>query len=264
MKEFVLFKNEEGFASSKAPAAYRAEEGNSAFFFHEIPEGNARSGLSFFAGEGSVLEAVVFQNAPAGSNALVQIRLKGERDSVTRLTVIQNGAGKSEIDIRSESAGQGARFEMRGVQNAGGEQQFVIRAGAVHPVPHTSSDMQVRCVARDSSRSVFNGTIEIAKGAHHTEAFQKNRNLLLSDRATVDSFPKLLIANDNVKCAHGSSTSSLDPEQANYLRSRGIPREQAEAMLVRGFLREALSGITDPGCRRKVFDALSIDEEEWS
>ena len=264
MKEFVLFKNEDGLSPAKAPVEFRSEGGQSSFFFHEIRDGNGKAELSLSAARGSQLEAVIFQNAPADSNTLIRVRLKGERDSTIRQTVIQNGAAKSEIDIHSESAGEGSRFEMRGVQNASGNQQFVIRAGASHPVPHTSSDMQVWCVARDTSRSVFNGTIGIAKGAHHTEAFQKNRNLLLSERATIDSFPKLLIANDNVKCAHGSSTSTLDPEQANYLRARGIPLEEAEKMLVRGFLRDALSGITDPECQRRVFGALSIDEEEWS
>jgi len=111
---------------------------------------------------------------------------------------------------------------------------------------------------------VFNGLIDIKKNAHHTEAFQKNRNLLLSDRATIDSFPKLLIANDAVKCAHGSSTSTLEPDQANYLRSRGISQEEAEHMMVQGFLRQALSEISDESCKKTLYQELSIVDEDWS
>jgi Fe-S cluster assembly protein SufD len=124
--------------------------------------------------------------------------------------------------------------------------------------------MQVWCAAQEESQSVFNGLIRIDSGAHHTEAYQKNKNLILSDRATVDSFPKLLIANDDVKCAHGSSTSTLDPEQAYYLQSRGIGSEFARDMLLQGFLRQSLGGIENPECRRVLEQKLSLTPEDWT
>ncbi len=264
MKELILFKTTEGLQPSDATIGTIARAGESCDWFHEVSRGNSVSEIDIGAEGGATLNAVVFQNVPAGENALIRIRVGVKADSTVRLTVVQNGASKAEIEILSDSSAANARFELRALQNAKERQNFVIRANSVHSVPHTSSDMQVWCAARGESRSVFSGLIDIREGARQTEAFQKNRNLILSDRATVDSFPKLLIANDDVKCAHGSSTSTLDPEQTAYLRSRGISRSEAEEMLVRGFLRQALDGIRDTRCRNGLLQSLSILEEEWS
>jgi len=113
-------------------------------------------------------------------------------------------------------------------------------------------------VAKDQSQTIFNGVISIAEGAHHTEAFQKNKNLILSERATVDSIPQLFIHNDDVKCAHGSSTSTLDPEQYIYLQSRGIGLSDAEQMITRGFMENAIHWIENSDTRTRVMDALEL------
>ena len=264
MKEVILFKNTDSLSARTRSIRIEAKKGESRFEFYTVDEGNSDSEFLIHAQEGAVLETVVFQNVQDGQEALIRVKSKAERNALVRLTVIQNGGTKGEVRIDSETLGENARFEMRGLQNSKGAQQFLIKADSLHPVPHTTSDMQVWCAARDSSRSVFSGLIDIKKNAHHTEAFQKNRNLLLSDRATIDSFPKLLIANDAVKCAHGSSTSTLEPDQANYLRSRGIPLEEAEQMLVQGFLRQALAEISDENCKKALYRELSIADEDWA
>jgi len=264
MKEFVLFKDQNELPFSQATHHFKSAAGETRFFFHEINEGQLNHKIEFSAAPESVLEAVIFQNAPADSKVWIHLHAAAEKDSVLRLTVIQNGGERAQIDFHSKAVGSGARIELRGLQNAKDQQKFSIQANATHEIPHTSSDLQVWCAARGESRSVFNGIVKIEKGAHHTEAFQKNKNLILSRQATVDSFPKLFIANDNVKCAHGSSTSTLEPEQAYYLQARGIDGATAEQMLIHGFIRQAISGISDLECRNALYSKLGVQDEEWS
>ena len=214
------------------------------------------------AQENSKLEYVFFQNLPESVEAIARIKITADRNAQVQFTVIQQGARRASLDVVAECLGEGADIQIRGLQNARGSQKFAINVHAVHSVPRTRSDLVVWCVARDQSQSIFNALVTIEKHAHHTEAFQKNKNLLLSDKATIDTFPKLFIANDEVKCAHGSSTSTLDPEQFIYLQSRGIQESDAERMLTSGFINQALEWISDSTEKKKLTKTLNVNEEE--
>ena len=264
MKEVILFKPTEILPESGAVVTYSARAHESAFYFHEFSKGDQTFPIHLHAAEGSTLEVVLFQNAPLIENILIQIHAQAEKNSKLKMIVVQTGGNKAQIDLDSEAVGAGARIEVVGLHSPREKQKFLLRANAVHSIPHTSSDLKVWCAARDESQSIFNGLVTIKPGAHHTEAYQKNKNLILSPRATIDSFPKLLIANDDVKCAHGSSTSSLEPDQAYYLQSRGIASAEAELMMVSGFLRQALSEISDRSCQKALEEKLGVLEEEWS
>lgn len=213
--------------------------------------------------DGAELEYVLYQNFAATSESLAKIVLTAGRNSRIKFTVIQNGASKSQVNVISQCAGEGSEIEIRGLQNGKDHQKLGVDFDAVHSVPHTKSDLQVWCVARDQSHSIFSGLVSIKEGAHHTEAYQKNKNLMLSEKAVIDSFPKLFIFNDDVKCAHGSSTSTLEPDQFVYLQSRGIDREQAEQMLTQGFIHQAIDWISDESIRTRLAKSLDVFEEEW-
>jgi Fe-S cluster assembly protein SufD len=263
MKEPILFKDGQHPPALRPVETKSAGAHESSFFFHEITLGNQMHEFKFHANVGSVLEVVLFQNVPLNEDVQIKVMASTEKDSAIKLTVIQNGGARSLVDLHSETLGSNSKCEVRGLQNAKGSQKLYFNARGVHSIPHTSSDLQVWSAVQDESRSVFNGLIQIEQGASHTEAYQKNKNLILSDRATVDSFPKLLIANDQVKCAHGSSTSTLQPDQAAYLQSRGIDQGQAELMLVQGFLRQAISWISNEECRKSIEKSLNLEDEEW-
>ena len=226
--------------------------------------GTRLSSYALHAEEGSTLEAVFFQNSKSEDELLTKIKITADEGAHVKFTFIQEGAARSEVEIESSCLGKGAEIELRGLQNAKQKQKHLIRVNALHSVPHTKSDLKVWCVARDESHSIFNGLVTIAEGAHHTEAYQKNKNLLLSERAVVDSFPKLFIYNDDVKCAHGSSTSTLDDDQFYYLQSRGINPSEAEQMMVRGFLHQVLDWVSDKAAKDRIEDALHIREEDFS
>ncbi len=263
MKEPVLFKDSSHLEASPE-AAVRATAGQKKFHFEEMAPGSRVSKYSLHADEGSLLEVVFFQNGRLEDECLTKIKITVAQNAQVKFTFIQEGCARSEVEIDSECLGKGAEIELRGLQNAKGKQKQAIRVNAIHGVPHTKSDLKVWCVARDESHSIFNGLVTIKEGAHHTEAYQKNKNLLLSERAVIDSFPKLFIYNDDVKCAHGSSTSTLDDDQFYYLQTRGINPSEAEQMMVRGFLKQALDWISDESTRTKLENSLHIREEDFS
>jgi len=267
MKEFQIFKNKDAIPGPGSRHAVEVAAGRSpatGVLYHRIPDAGGVHEIEIILGEGARLEMVIEQASSSEVESLSRLRVSSGPDSELKLTLVLHGGTKSAFEVDSRVVGRGARLELRGLLDAKSTQQFSLRADAVHSVPDTYSDLQVWCAARDESRTVFNGQIHILQSAPRTEAFQKNRNLMLSKRATVDSFPKLLIENDEVKCAHGSSTSSLEPEQTYYLQARGIDRDSAEAMMLKGFLRQPLEWISDASIRHQIESRLGILEEEWS
>ena len=109
-----------------------------------------------------------------------------------------------------------------------------------HDAPCCTSRQTVKNVLSGRARGVFQGKIEVARGAQKTDGYQMNQALLLSPDAEIDSKPQLEIYADDVKCSHGATVGELDADQLFYLRSRGIPEAEARAILVRAFLTEAL------------------------
>jgi Fe-S cluster assembly protein SufD len=113
----------------------------------------------------------------------------------------------------------------------------------------------------DGARSVFSGLIRVGREAHRTDAYQKVRNLVLSDEAEANSMPGLEILADEVRCSHGATTGQLDPEELFYLKARGIPDAAARRLITGGFLNEAVDRFSDAVVRdafsTKVAMALS-------
>ncbi|MBC7396314.1 MAG: SufD family Fe-S cluster assembly protein [Bdellovibrionales bacterium] len=263
MKEPVLYKSE--VVHAKLPGKeVVVPAGKHVDSYQEISEQSGFTELTYTVAEAGSLEAVIFQNVSETFETKVLVKVVLQRNARLKLTVIQQGGLKSQLDIVAEARGEGAEIDIRGLQNAKHNQKLMFSAHAHHFVPHTRSDLQVWCVAGDESHSIFNGMVTIEKGAHHTEAYQRNKNLLLSERATVDSFPKLFIGNHDVKCAHGSSTSQIEPEQFYYLQARGIDAEAAEQMLVKGFMHQSLEGLTHKDTKQKLIAILGLTEEEFT
>jgi Fe-S cluster assembly protein SufD len=147
--------------------------------------------------------------------------------------------------VRSESVshlrGEGGRSEMLSLALTLGRQELDQRTFQIHEVPHTSSDLLYKVALDDVSRSIFSGVIRVNPGAHQTDAYQKVRNLLLSDEAEATSAPGLEIEADDVRCTHGATTGQIDEEELFYLLSRGIPRNEAQKLFVDGFLQEVIA-----------------------
>lgn len=123
-----------------------------------------------------------------------------------------------------------------------------------HNVPNGTTNEIFRCIAKDESTCAFAGTIYVARDAQKTLASQSNKNILLSDNATIHSKPQLEIYADDVSCSHGSTTGQLDPQQIFYMQSRGISREKAIHLLLAAFFGDVIGNLTIAG----LIDKLEI------
>jgi len=132
---------------------------------------------------------------------------------------------------------------MSGFYFADGAQHLDHDTQQNHKAPHTTSDLLFKGALLDRSRSVWQGMIYVAPGAQKTDGYQANRNLILSRRARADSIPGLEILADDVRCTHGATVGQLEEEPLYYLMSRGIPRRDAERLVVNGFFAEVMTRI---------------------
>jgi Fe-S cluster assembly protein SufD len=158
----------------------------------------------------------------------------------------------SEIDLDGENA----VGKMSGFYFADGEQHLDHDTQQNHNAPHTTSDLLFKGALRDKSRSVWQGMIYVAPGAQKTDGYQANRNLVLSRGARADSIPGLEIMADDVRCTHGATVGQLEQEHIFYLMTRGLPRAEAERLVVDGFFDPILQRIPFEGVRQRLKKAI--------
>src|SRR5690242_16434057 len=127
-----------------------------------------------------------------------------------------------------------------------GTREFDARTLQDHDSPHTNSDLLFKHALAGQSHNTLSGLIRVEPHAHFTDAYQKVRNLLLSDDAEANSMPGLEILADNVRCTHGATSGQINEEEMFYLRSRGIPPKIAQRLIVSGFLNEVVERLDQP------------------
>lgn len=169
-----------------------------------------------------------------------------QRDGRISTTAIALGARISRETTSVELAGTGAQCELDGLSLINGRQLADTHSFIDHRVPHCTSRQLHKCVVGDAAHAVFNGRILVRQDAQKTNSTQESRNLLLSQRAHVDTKPQLEILADDVKCSHGATVGQLDAEEMFYLRSRGLPESQARNLLTYAFAAEVVDRIALP------------------
>ncbi len=153
------------------------------------------------------------------------------------------GGKYSRLESLSRLTGEGAHSDMLAVSVGDEAQEFDARTLQDHASPHTNSDLLFKNALSGRARNTFGGLIRVEPYAHFTDAYQKVRNLLLSDDAEANSMPGLEILADNVKCSHGATSGQVDEEQLFYLLARGIPLKIAQQLVVAGFLNEVIERV---------------------
>ncbi|HEU0207612.1 MAG TPA: Fe-S cluster assembly protein SufD [Candidatus Udaeobacter sp.] len=156
------------------------------------------------------------------------------------------GSRYSRFESLSRLIGEGGRSDLLAVAVAKDQQEFDARTLQDHVSPHTASDLLYKNALDDRARTIFGGLIRVEPHAHFADAYQKVRNLLLSDEAEANSMPGLEILADNVRCTHGATSGQIEEGQMFYLRSRGIPAKVAQRLLVTGFLDEVIQRLNHP------------------
>jgi len=165
------------------------------------------------------------------------------RDTTLRSLLVGLGGRVVKTNVESVLDGSGASSEMLGLVFGDDRQHFDLHTVQEHRAMHTLSDLLYKNAVKDRARSIFSGLIRVHYGAQKTNAFQANRNLILSEGAKADSIPNLEIMANDLRCTHGSATSRLNEEHLFYLMSRGLTREQAMQMVVEGFFAELLDRV---------------------
>lgn len=163
-------------------------------------------------------------------------------------TALQMNFGGSYIRGESDShlLGEGSRSVMLSINPADEAREIDQRTFQDHFAPRATSDLLYHNALGDSSRTIFAGLIKVEKGAHETDAYQKVRNLMLSDEAEANSMPGLEILADNVRCTHGATSGELNEDELFYMLARGIPPKQAAQLIVRGFFGTVLERLEKP------------------
>ena len=166
-----------------------------------------------------------------------------ERDAELDWVAGGFGSGKGKVRIQNDLAGAGATSRVTGAYFADGTQHLDYDTFQEHIAPSTTSDFAFKGALRDTASSVWRGMIRVEEGAQKTNAYQENRNLLLSKTAHADSIPGLEIMANDVRCTHGATLGQVDREQLFYLMARGLSRSEAERLIVRGFFQDVLDRV---------------------
>ena len=188
--------------------------------------------------DGAQVRYIAHQDWMAGVTEVGMLRARLARDSSLHSLVVGLGGRIVKGNIESLLEGPGASSEMLGFIFGHNGQHYDLHTLQEHRAPHTFSDLLYKNAVKDHARSVFSGMIRVHQGAQKTNAFQANRNLILSDGAKADSIPNLEIMANDLRCTHGSATSRLNEEHLFYLMSRGLRRLDAVRMVVEGFFAE--------------------------
>ena len=229
--------------------------------------------IDISVGRGTYLHNPVFEISVASGAHLTHVRLQDEAPAAFHLATLYADIGADatydsftfnvgsrlvRTEVHAALNGAGGIAHLNAAQLLRGVQHGDFTSVVMHQAPRCVSRQTVKNVLADKSRGVFQGRIEVARGAQKTDGYQMNQALLLSPDAEVDSKPELEIYADDVKCSHGATVGELDPEQFFYLRSRGIPAEDAKAMLVRAFLAEALEAVTNEAARGALENVVDL------
>jgi Fe-S cluster assembly protein SufD len=208
-------------------------------------------------GDNATVEYLKFQDESAESFHLGTLAVSAGRDSQVRLHSMAFGGKLSRTNIHATLAGEGAECVLNGLYLLGDEQLADHYMIVDHAVPHCTSHEYFNGILAGKSKGVFHGRIIVRPDAQKTDAKQTNKNLLLSDDATVDTKPQLEIYADDVKCTHGATVGQLSEEAIFYLRSRGIPLEKSRQMLIHAFAGEIIDRILCEPLRHE------LNEQVW-
>jgi Fe-S cluster assembly protein SufD len=179
------------------------------------------------------------------------------KDATAKAFILNAGASWARQESLSRLAGTGSHSDMLSVSIGREGQEYDQRTFQHHASPHSYSDLLYKNTLYDKSRTVFSGVILVDKGAHYTDAYQTCRNLMMSGEAEANSMPGLEINADQVKCSHGSTSSSIADGELFYLEARGIPPREARQLIAQGFSVEVISRLANEALEALVLSFAS-------
>ncbi|MBI3886303.1 MAG: Fe-S cluster assembly protein SufD [Opitutae bacterium] len=203
----------------------------------------ACGGNDIYVGHGSRVTYVAMQDWSREALSFQFNATVVRRDAKVLSVNLHAGARQARHESFSQLQAPGAHSEMLALTIAHGTQEFDQRTLQIHQAPNTSSNLLYKNALLDQTKTIFSGLIVVDPDAQKTDAYQSNRNLMLSTDAEANSLPGLEIQANDVRCSHGATSARIDAEQEFYLQSRGIAKAQADELLVFGFFEEVLAKI---------------------
>jgi Fe-S cluster assembly protein SufD len=206
--------------------------------------------------DGATVEYVSVQNLSQQTWHFASHHARVGRDAELDWVAGGFGSGGGKVWIQNDLAGPGATSRVTGAYFADNEQRLDYDTFQEHIAPNTTSDFAFKGVLRDTASAVWRGMIRVEQDAQKTNAYQENRNLLLSKTAHANSIPGLEILANDVRCTHGATLSRVDREQLFYAMARGLSQQEAERLIVRGFFQDVLDRIELEPVREALGSAL--------
>jgi Fe-S cluster assembly protein SufD len=239
-----------------------AEEGSRASLIEEYAspdpatEAYSNAVTELFVEPNAKLEYVSLQNLSTETWHFASHHARVERDAELDWVAGGFGSKRGKTRIQNDLSGQGATSRVTGAYFADGTQHLDYDTFQEHIAPNCESDFAFKGALRDNATAVWRGMIRVEPDAQKTNAYQECRNLMLSPTAHAIPIPGLEIMANDVRCTHGATVSRVDREQLFYLMSRGLPRAEAERLVVRGFFQDVLDRIELEPVREAVTAAL--------
>ena len=209
-----------------------------------------------FVEQAAKLEYVSIQSLSQNTWHFASHHARVERDAELDWVAGGFGSRRGKTWIQNDLAGQGATSRVTGAYFADGEQHLDYDTYQLHMAPNTTSDFAFKGALRDHATAVWRGMIRVEKEAQRTNAYQENRNLMLSPTTHAVPIPGLEILANDVRCTHGATVGQVDRDQLFYLMARGLPRAEAERLIVRGFFTDVLDRIELEPVREALAEAL--------
>lgn len=208
-------------------------------------------------GEGAELTYLALQDLCDEARMIQVNNTRVGKDATAKSFLLNAGAAWARQESLSKLEGTESRSYMMSVSIGRDEQEYDQRTFQHHASPHSFSDLLYKNTLYDKSRTIFSGLILVDEKAHYTDAYQTCRNLMMSDEAEANSMPGLEINADQVRCSHGSTTSTVSDNELFYLETRGISPREARQLIAQGFSVEAISRLGNPALEGLVLGFAS-------
>jgi Fe-S cluster assembly protein SufD len=218
----------------------------------DITPGIAIAFNDLSAGRNSQLDYVAIQALNEVTRIIQINETSTARDASARGFILNTGASWARNECLSRLEGAGSRSDMLSVSIPAREQEYDQRTFQHHVSEGAYSDLLYKNSLYDNSKTIFSGLIFVDRNAHHTDAYQTCRNLLMSDTCEANSMPGLEINADQVKCSHGSTSSQIHDDEIFYLRARGIDPVRARQLIARGFSVDVVERLADEATEELV------------
>ncbi len=216
----------------------------------------SNSATEIFVKENARLDCYITQNQHNRSTSINNIVIRQERDSTIKTNTITLHGGLVRNNLKVILDGENCQADVFGMAFLDKNQHADNFTQIIHAKPHCLSNQVYKNVLDEKATGAFAGRIHVVKDAQKTNAFQRNNNLLLTDEATMQTKPQLIIDADDVKCSHGATVGQIDEEALFYLRARGINEKDARLMMMNAFAHEVVQNIDVEPLRERIDDLI--------